>query len=203
MNDVQEILSKANAILQGHFRLNSGRHSEWYVNKDALIMTDTELKKLIDIIVHKFSSLGFCNFDIIAGPAMGGAILAKVLAMAFSKNSGIEIFSVYTEKDSDSMALKRGYEKAVIGKKIFVIEDIITTGSSVSKTIDAIRKANGNVVCVCCIADRSHGKVTAETLGVPQFVSLCEIDIETWEEKSCPFCAQGIPIDNNIGHGKK
>lgn len=101
--------------------------------------------------------------------------------------------------------LKRGYDKIVSGRRCLIVEDIITSGATVQKVIQAIRNAGGGIVGVGALCNRSGGKVTAETLGVPMLFSLMDMDLPMYPEETCPVCKekgeQSVRLD--LGKGKE
>ncbi len=101
--------------------------------------------------------------------------------------------------------LKRGYDKIVSGKRCLVVEDIINSGTTVIKTIDAIRAAGGEVVGVGALCNRGGGKVTANTLGVPELFSLLDLRMEMFKEDECPICKAYGPesVRTDLGKGKE
>jgi len=104
-------------------------------------------------------------------------------------------------KAEDTFVLKRGYDKIVKGKKVLITEDVLTTGGSVAKSIQAIREAGGEVVGAVAICNR--GGVTAEMLGIPFLTAFMNIDLPSWPEDECPMCKADKPINVEVGHGKK
>jgi orotate phosphoribosyltransferase len=201
MNDeVIELLRKTNAIFtDSHFVGTSGRHMSLYVNKDALYPHTKETSRLGELFALKNKDL---DINVVAAPALGGIILSTWTAYHLSKLKRKEILSVYTEKTPDrDQIFTRGYDKLVKGKNILVIEDNVTTGGSVKKVIASVKKAGGNVVAVCVMFNRDLS-ITSETIGAP-FSSLAVIEADSYEEKDCPLCKQGVPIDTRVGHGKK
>ena len=101
--------------------------------------------------------------------------------------------------------LKRGYEKDVAGKFVLVVEDVLNSGATVIKTINAVKKAGGEVVGVAAIANRSGGKVNAETLGVPFLFSLKDLSMPMYPEDECPICQEkGIKsVRTELGKGRE
>jgi orotate phosphoribosyltransferase len=88
------------------------------------------------------------------------------------------------------------------GKKVLVVEDVVSTGDSVRKVVEAVRLCSGYVVGVRAICNR--GNVSLKDIACPDsFNSLFEEQFENYEEKDCPLCAEGIPINTKLGHGKK
>jgi len=112
---------------------------------------------------------------------------------------------VYKEKVGTRRILKRGYDKIVAGKKCLVVEDIINSGATVKKTVEAIKLAGGEVVGVGDLCNRSGGKVTAQTLGVPELYSLLDLEMKMEREENCSICqAKGVQsVRTDIGKGKE
>ena len=88
------------------------------------------------------------------------------------------------------------------GKKVLIIEDTVATGLSVNKMIDMAKKFETQIQAMTVLVNRVPKEINSETLGVP-FSALCEIPAETFDEKNCPMCRDGIPINTKVGHGKQ
>jgi orotate phosphoribosyltransferase len=195
-------MQEAEVVVDGHFVLKSGRHSSVYVNKDMLY-TDSERIALLcmdlgqPFVDRKHPEI---QVQVVVGPAIGGVILAHCVAKHLSFDSADTVRSLFADKDGEGFVIKRGYDKFVTGKRVLVVEDILTTGGSVRGTVEAVRKVGGEVVGVAAICNR--GRLTAETLGVPRLRSLVEMDLETWAENDCPLCRERIPVNTDVGHGK-
>jgi orotate phosphoribosyltransferase len=134
------------------------------------------------------AKVGDLPIETVVGPATGGIILAYEVARQIGRlRGGKPPRAIFAEKTEDGkMALKRQWSLAK-GEHVLVVEDAVTTGGSVSKTIDAIRNFEPAIVAVGCIVDRSQGKAD---FGVP-LRSLVVVDVESWLPEECPLCAQG------------
>ena len=200
-NEVLELLKKTKAILtDSHFVGTSGRHMPSYINKDALYPHVMEVSRMGELFAEKNKDL---PIDVVAAPALGGIILSTWTAYHLSKLKNKEILGIYTEKTSDGdQIFTRGYDKLVKGKNVLVIEDLTTTGGSVKKVIHSVRETGGNVVGVCVMVNRDPELVNSETIGAP-FSSLAVLEFPSWDEKDCPLCKQNVPINTEVGHGKK
>ncbi len=199
--EVIDILKKVNAVItDSHFVGNSGKHFATYINKDALYPHGKETSRMGRIFAEKTRDLGI---EVVVGPALGGIILSQWVAHHLSELSGKEVFAVYTEKTPEGgMALTRGYDKFVAGKKVLVIEDLTTTGGSVKKVMEAVRAAGGIISAVSVMVNRTPKEVTSEFFGVP-FLPLAELEVPNYEDSECPLCKSGVPINTLVGHGKK
>ena len=201
MNDVIEILKRVGAVItDSHFVGTSGKHFATYINKDALYPYGKETAEITRLLADKAKDLGV---EVVVGPALGGIILAQWAALFLSELNNHDVLGIYTEKTADGgQSLTRGHDKLVNGKKVFVVEDLTTTGGSVKKVIDAVRAAGGTVVAVAVMANRRPETVTSETFGVP-FFPLAELEVPNYDESECPLCQSGVPVNTTIGHGKK
>lgn len=199
--NIFDILKRTKALIDNnHFVLTSGKHSPIYINKDAIYTHTKEASTVGKLFAEKFKNL---QIDIVAAPALGGIILSQWTAYHLSKLKKKEILSVYTEKTIDkNQIFTRGYDKLIKGRKVLVIEDLATTGGSVKKVIDSVRKAGGKVVAVGVMINRNPEEVNEKFLTV-KFKSLGMLPVVAYEEKDCILCKKHIPINTSVGHGKK
>jgi orotate phosphoribosyltransferase len=200
-DDIIAIMKKVNAVLtDDHFVYTSGKHGSVYVNKDAVYPYTDQTYKIGKLFAEKFKNK---DIDVVAAPALGGIILSQWTAYHLSKLTGTSVLGVYTEKtENKDQIFTRGYDKLVKGKNVLVIEDLTTTGGSVKKVVDSVREAGGKVVAVCVMVNRDPEHVNSETVGAP-FSALGILKAQAFEEKDCPLCKKGIPINTMVGHGKK
>ena len=196
-----DILKRTNALYtDGHFVGTSGRHMSVYINKDALLPHTAETSRVGELFAEKNKNV---PVDVVVGPAMGAIILAQWTAYHLSRFLGKEILAVYTDKTPDNnQILKRGYDKLVAGKNVFIVEDATTTGGSIAKVVESMRAVGGNVVQTCVMVNRDTEHVTSEAVGAP-FSWLASISAESYEESECPMCKSGVPVNMSVGHGKK
>jgi len=194
-----KILASTNAILTGgHFVYVSEKHGDKYVNKDAIYPHTKAIKQLCGMWAEEFKNSGV---EVVVGPAMGGVILSNNTASELSKLLKKDIPGVYAEKDGDGgFTFTRGYGAFVKGKKVLVVEDVLTTGGSVKKVIDLVRKSGGTIVGLAVIANR--GGVKPSDVGVQKMSALMNIQMSAMDEKDCTLCKDGIPVNTNVGKGK-
>src|SRR3989344_8642108 len=173
MNEVIEILTKVGAIISDyHFVGTSELHFDTYVNKDALLPHPEEVSRICKIFAQKYKDK---NIEVVAAPALGGIVLSQWVAYHLTELTSKEVLSVFTEKTPDkNQIFTRDYDKYVKGKRVLVIEDNVTTGGSVMKVVEAVRKAGGEVVEVCVMVNRDPKNVNSQTLGI-NFNSLSEL----------------------------
>lgn len=198
--ELLEIFKKTGGyITDSHIIYTSGKHGKKYLNKDAIYPHTKEVSKICLEIATRFAKEGI---EAVVSPALGGIILSQWTAYHLTNISGIEVLGIYTEKTPDkNQILTRGYDKLINGKNVLVVEDITTTGGSVKKVIESVREAHGIVHAVCVLVNRNPQEVHEEFLGVP-FYPLAEVEMEAWNEESCPLCRDHIPINTTIGKPK-
>ncbi len=198
--EVMEILESVGAFRAGHFVLTSGRHSDAYINKDALYPFTYETSRLCRGIAEKFVP---GDIEAVVAPAVGAAILSQWVAYHLTGMYGKTVYGVYADKaEGGGFVIRRGYDRIISGKKVLVVEDLMTTGGSVKKVVDIARAAGAEVVGVAAICNR--GDVTEQMVGgVPRLVSMVNVHLESWEEKECELCARDVPVNTDIGHGKE
>lgn len=197
--DVKALLERVGAILDGHFVYASDLHGSKYVNKDALYPELEESEVLATCIALSFVNDGA---EVVLGPAVGGALLArdvtKELIRLTHRTVQRSIRPVYADKEKDgTFCIKRGYDKLVEGKRVLVVEDIVNTGGSATKTVAATRACKGNVVGIGAICNRGNAK-----FDVP-FKALLTLALETFAPEDCPLCKKGIPVNEQFGKGKE
>ena len=192
-------------MTDGHFVYTSGLHGKTYINKDALYPHTNETLAFCMKLAHRFISAVEQNLrpDVVIAPAIGGVILSQWIAYCLSQLTQIEVLSAYAEKTSDGkgFVIQRGYEKLLPRKNVLVVEDVLTTGQSARKVIEAVRGYQGVVVGLAVLFNR--GTVTMQQMGNPYvFSSLMDIPLEAWSEADCSLCARGIPVNTSVGKGK-
>jgi orotate phosphoribosyltransferase len=199
-SEVLDLLQKVGAFRSGHFVFTHGRHSDSYVNKDALYPYTHDTSKLCKEMAERFAKK---NIDVVVGPAIGAAILSQWVAYHLTETYGHEVYGAYADKDGQGgFILKRGYDQIVKGKRILVVEDLTTTGGSIKKVVETARAAGGVIVGAIAIVNR--GGVERAQVGNPEEVlSLVNLHLESWDEADCELCKKGIPVSTDIGHGRE
>ena len=187
------ILAEARAMIAGsHVVYTSGKHGSAYVNKDAVYPNTENVAELCRFLADAAAPH---RPEVVCGPAMGGIILAQWTG------HHLGLPAVYAEKTEGGMALRRGYDKLVAGKRVLVVEDILNTGGSIRDTIAAVRAAGGQVVAAAALVNR--GAVTAATVGAPALVALLDVALDAWDADTCPLCRDGVPVNTDVGKGRQ
>ncbi len=181
MNNVEGIFEKSGAILKGHFLLASGLHSPVYWEKFQVLQFPNYTEQLCRMITIHFREQ---EIQIVAGPTTGGIILAFEVA----RQLGVR--SIFAEKEvTTGRVFRRGFS-INSDERVLIVDDILTTGSSIREVIAAVTKQGGIVVGIGVLVDRSEQAVD---FGVPLF-SCHHAITTTYKPESCPLCAKQIPL---------
>lgn len=181
MDKTLDLLKKSDALLEGHFLLSSGKHSDRYIQCAKLISHPEYCEEVGKIIGEKIKEAGI-NVDLCVGPAMGGVIISYEVARALGTQA------IFTERVDNEMTLRRGFE-IIEGQKVIIVEDVITTGKSSFETVDVIKSYGAEVLALTSIVNRS-GK--DEINGIP-IISATKLEINTWEEDNLPEHLKDTP----------
>jgi orotate phosphoribosyltransferase len=173
-------------MLEGHFLLSSGRHSDRYFQCAKLLQYPDRAAAALAGVVEKIKQdlqAGKLRIDAVVGPAMGGIVVAYELG----RQLGIP--ALFTERDdAGTMVLRRGFEIQP-GQKILITEDVVTTGKSYGECATALEGQGAQIAALACIVDRRQAGIE-----VPwPFYPACKVDVANWEADSCDLCKKGIP----------
>jgi orotate phosphoribosyltransferase len=180
--EVMKKFEQAGAIQKGHFKLTSGVHSDTYIQCAQVMQHPEFMHNLCSELGKKFRG---DDIDVIVGPAIGGIIMAHVMARVL----GPWVRAIFTERENSKMTLRRSFEINQ-GEKVLVVEDVTTTGSSVREVMDIVKSRQGKVVGVGVLIDRSGGDVD---FGI-KTEKLLTVDMNTYLPEECPLCKKGVPV---------
>jgi orotate phosphoribosyltransferase len=177
---VIEIFKEAGVLLEGHFLLTSGRHSDKYLQCAKIFQYTKYSEELCKTLAEKFKN---DNIDIVIGPAIGA------IQMAYEVSRWVDVKNIFTERVNGKMVLRRNFniEKNM---NVLVVEDVITTGGSVKEVIEIVRENGANIIGVGVIVDRSNGKID---FGA-KLESVISMDVTSYEPDNCPLCEKGINL---------
>ncbi len=182
---VIELYRQDAALLDGHFLLSSGRHSDAYLQSARVLQHPEHAAVLCAAMAQAIPEPLRKRVEVVAGPAVGAILVSYETARALG------VRSIFTEREGGRMRLRRGFVIAP-GEDVLVVEDVITTGGSTRECIAAVREAGGEVLAVASIVDRSGG--ISDFDGVP-FFPLLRLPVQSWEAADCPLCAAGgVPV---------
>lgn len=175
---VRALLEDSGALLNGHFRLSSGRHSDLYVQKFRVFERPEATRALGAALADLFG-----DFAAVASPALGAVVLGFSVALAGGARS------IIAERVDGELKLRRGFTLGP-GERVLVVEDVVTTGGSAREVVELAQEWGADVVGVGALLDRSEGEVE---LGAP-LSSLLRLEARSWEPDACPLCAAEAPL---------
>jgi len=189
---VLDLFKECDALLQGHFKLTSGKHSEWYFEKIRLIEKPAALEKIVDLLAAKIRR-EVPEFDYIISPAYGAIAIGFLAALKLGKKFA------FTQRSEEKMTIRSGFS-GLDGSRAVIVEDILTTGGSIQEVVACLRERQAAVAGIYVLVDRSGGAVPVEGKAVG---SLLALKVEAFEPDVCPFCAKGWPITKPGASDKK
>ena len=190
------VFEHTNAILYGgHYVYKSERHGEVYVAKDEALRDPSNVRLfgrlLAEMIVDQ-------PFDAVLGPADPGIGLSQFTALAIQEATGVAVPALYASKEGDGFKLKPDQQELVRGKRIALVDDVVTKGTTYGQVKKVIEDAGGTVTVFASLWNR--GGLTAEKAGVPTF-SAVKRQFGDCAPDECQLCADGVPVNTDHGHG--
>jgi len=187
MEKVLELLRESGAMLEGHFLLSSGRHSDKYFQCAKLLQHPEKARAAFEEPIARIKEdikNGKLKIDIVVGPAMGGIIAAWEAARQLS------LSAIFTERGDDGvMTLRRGFELKP-GDNVLIVEDVITTGKSYMECAAALEHTGAKVTALSCVVDRR----AADAPDAPwPFYPAVKVTAGNWDASECDLCKQGVP----------
>ncbi len=200
-DEVMSLLADAGALVtNSHIIYTSGRHGSAYINKDALYVHTEATSRVGEMMALAYDA---DSVDVVAGPTIGGVVLSQWVAYHLTRRrKNGETLAVYAEEEGaeKNRIFKRGYDVLIRGKNVVVVEDVVTTGGSVAKVVEAVRALNGNILGASILCNR--GGVGPEAMGGVALNALTAVTLDSFAENECPLCREGVPVNTAVGKGK-
>lgn len=179
--EVIDVFRKTGALLEGHFIYTSGRHGRQFLQAARVMQHPDHVARLCAAMADKFREDAV---DLVVGPATGGIVLAYETA----KSLGCRC--AYSEKDGQGgMAVKRGFTVAP-GSRVLVVEDIVTTGGSILKTVEHLRARGADIAGISVLIDRSAGEARFDCPYRP----LAELPMVSYPPDQVPDDLKALPL---------
>lgn len=175
-DEARELFERSQAMLTGHFRLTSGRHSDVYFQKARVL----EEPNVTMSFAREIASW-YPRIDVVVSPAVGAVVLGFAVALEAGARS------IFAERDEGRMRLRRGFWLDP-GERTLVVEDVITTGGSAGEVFGLVGEAGAEQLGVAALIDRSSA-----LLEFPMRAVL-RVEASTWEADECPMCKRGVPV---------
>jgi orotate phosphoribosyltransferase len=178
--EVLDLFRASGALLEGHFRLSSGLHSNRYLQSALVLQYPDLASRLGDALAAQTVHL---QPTAVLSPALGGIVIGQEVARALHARA------LFAERQEGTLMLRRGFTLKP-SDRVLVVEDVITTGGSTRETIAVADAAGARVLGAAAIIDRSGN---AARLPVP-LQTLVHLDVPAYPPESCPLCASGVPV---------
>jgi orotate phosphoribosyltransferase len=177
---ILNIFYQTGALMEGHFRLTSGRHSDQYVQCARVLQYPDHTSIFCREIMQDFLDQGI---EAVVGPAMGGIVLAYEAARQLGARA------LFSERENGIMTLRRGFSLEP-GQKAVVVEDVITTGGSVQEVVQMLQSLGVQVAGIACLVKRTREELD---LGAP-LRALLTVEIKSYPPEQCPLCQEGLAL---------
>lgn len=199
-NRAWAILQAENVEKHGHFVLSGERHSDTYFSCKPKNMRSQSISDLCAMMAAQHL---IDNIEVVVGPAEGGVILAEHTARHLSVMLSRPVPHVVALKDgSGGFRFNPEDEQLIRGRRVLIVEDVLTSGASVKKVVFLVYASDGEVVAVSALVNR--GRVQVEDVGVRVLNVLVERPANNWTEAECQashLCHAGVLINTDFGHG--
>lgn len=178
--ETMRILEDHGALLRGHFKLSSGRHSDLFAQKFRVLEHPAVAARFGEQIAQHFAG----RFDVVASPAVGALVLGFATALAADTRF------IFCERTDGVMVFRRGFDISG-GDRVLIVEDVVTTGGSAREVVDLIAERGGDAVAVAALVDRADE--ARGDLGAPLH-ALVTVKASSWDAAECPLCERGEPL---------
>jgi orotate phosphoribosyltransferase len=179
---VLDLFRESGAMLEGHFLLSSGLHSDRYFQCALLLEHPARAEVLARELARQIREKIAQPFDVVIGPALGA------VTWAYEVGRALDCRAQFTERKGDEMELRRGFVVKPTDR-VLVVEDVLTTGGSAREVIDVLGTFGVRPQAMGCIVNRSGGNPFAAD-KLPLF-ELARVDVKTWKSDDCPLCRAG------------
>jgi orotate phosphoribosyltransferase len=179
-SEVLDLFRESGALLEGHFRLSSGLHSDRYLQSALVLQHPDYAEQLGRALAARLEHL---QPTAILSPALGGIVIGQEVGRA------MQIRAIFAERQDGKLTLRRGFTLAK-SDRIVVVEDVITTGGSTRETIAAAETSGAAVLGAAAIIDRG---ADPGRLNIP-LQALVRMEVAAYAPEACPMCAKGLPL---------
>lgn len=187
-----EVFRSLGALLEGHFLLSSGLHSDKYM-QCALVLQYPDIAEKIAVLLFEEIRNNFedwSKINLIVSPALGGVVIGQEMARVIKTFTSNKVRAIFTERDDKGeMTLRRGFE-ITDSDRILIVEDVVTTGKSTQEVMRVIEEKKGKILALSSIINRSSDAINFK---YPYFF-LSKLTVNNYEPEMCPLCKKGITL---------
>ncbi len=175
---LEALLAERGALLTGHFRLSSGRHSDRFIQKFRILEDPRLVTPLAQSLAARTRAF---EPAVVVSAAVGGIVLGYEVARQLGTKA------IFVEKEDSVAKLRRGFALGP-GDRALVVEDVVTTGKSVREVLDVVAARGAQTVAVGVIVRRQPRE-----FGVPT-IALLDLPVLSFDPSECPQCEAGEPL---------
>jgi orotate phosphoribosyltransferase len=179
-DEVLDLFRKSGALLEGHFRLSSGLHSERYLQSALVLQYPEFAARLGEALAARTRHM---DPTVVLSPALGGIVIGQEVGRALG------VRAMFAERQEGALTLRRGFSLSP-SDRVIIVEDVVTTAGSTRETIEVATAAGARVLGAAAIVDRGNDPAR---LSLPLF-SLVRLDVPTYRPETCPLCARDVPV---------
>jgi orotate phosphoribosyltransferase len=192
---LQDLQGQQVLMLNGHFDFGNGYHGQVYLNPHQLFRQPSTIWRFAEDLLGVLPASILDQVEIVAGPVMGGALLAHTVAGLLDSRRELSgprtLFAPFSPDASGFPMLSRFYSQLVKNRRVLLVDDVRNTGQTLARCADVLRAAGATVVATAQIYDRMEALVEA---GAPN-IALAEYKApENHAAGACPQCKAGVPI---------
>ncbi len=180
--DLLKLYKDSGAVKEGHFELSSGMHSNRYMQSALVLQYPWHAEMLGRLLADKIRDY---KVKTVISPAIGALLIGYETARALSSRM------IFVERKSGELSLRRGFEISE-GERCAVIEDVVTTGGSLLRTIEIVKSFGGDIAVVGALVDRESG--LGKKIDIP-YLPLLKIAVKSYDKENCPLCEKGIKLE--------
>jgi orotate phosphoribosyltransferase len=187
-----EILKRTGAYHSNdHVLLPSGHHTSEYIEK-TLVTTEPSFTEGLGAVIAKHFAQW--PIDVVLSTGPGALILSHCVARAHPSRPVVVYGTKGLARGTRQVTLPVEFQRLIRpGTKVLLVEDLVSTGSTLSLLIDLVEQRGAHVVGVGCLWRRT----SVELDGKPVF-SLVSRDFPTYAPEECPLCRKGVPLNEEF-----
>ena len=181
-------------MVDGHFDFGNGYHGSAYVNPHQLLRQPSTIWGFAQDLLDVIPAATLERVEVVAGPMMGGAILAHTIAGLLDSRRALSgaplLFAPFQMQDGQP-TLSRFYQAQLAGKRVLVVDDVRNTGQTLVRCVELAREAGATVLATCVICDRLNAVADA---GVENIALVEYGKAPRFPAADCPLCLDGKPV---------
>jgi orotate phosphoribosyltransferase len=187
-----EILKRTGAYhANDHILLPSGQHTTEYIEKTLVTTEPSFIEGLGAVIAKHFAQW---PTDVVLSTGPGALILSHCVARAHPSRPVVVYGAKGTSGGRRRVTLPVEFQRLIRpGTKVLLVEDLVSSGTTVTLLINLVERLGGHVVGVGCLWRRT----SVELAGRSVF-SLVSRDFPTYPAESCPLCKKGVPLNQEF-----